>query len=266
MIIIVIFVVIFVLVLMIQSIIVPTMLFLGAYHAHDKYNARSNRILDHDIIVSTTTGVSLSSFTVGTGSKLIIYFHGNSGSLRHDWQALVQEMHTRLLDKGLDTRILVYDYRGYGKSEGVPSVNNTCEDACEVTNYALGKYKPTELYLYGRSLGGAVAMHVAAQMPHEVNGVMLETPFFGTHGITFPCVTWLPETFPCGDYIKVLRHKKIRVTVFLAMADEIISWESAIQFFKAERIVPFRATHNEVFANEELWTKSILEHLLNKEE
>lgn len=101
---------------------------------------------------------------------LLIYFHGNAGSLaeRFFWiQALVET--------GVD--VLAVDYRGYGKSEGSPSEEGLQLDAEAVYSYAIETLEvpPERILLYGKSLGGAVAAQLASTQP--VRGLILQSTF-----------------------------------------------------------------------------------------
>ena len=87
----------------------------------------------------------------------VIHFHGNGGNI----SARVD--HLKLLhDLGLNA--VVFDYRGYGKSRGVPSESGLIEDGLAVRNHLeeqLG-VQPEKLVYFGESLGGGVACGVAA--------------------------------------------------------------------------------------------------------
>jgi fermentation-respiration switch protein FrsA (DUF1100 family) len=103
------------------------------------------------------------------GSRLAIYFHGNGGSLA--WRG---ESIQELMRLGLS--VLAMEYRGYGASEGSPSEAGFGRDADTAYDFArkLG-YQPSQILLYGESLGTGVAVPLAAR--REVGGVILDAPF-----------------------------------------------------------------------------------------
>jgi len=89
---------------------------------------------------------------------LVLLFHGNAGHRggRIAWYTLLSQI-------GCD--VLAIDYQGYGDSEGVPTQSAIEADAAAAWDYAeteLG-YRPDEILVMGISLGGAAAVHVAAQ-------------------------------------------------------------------------------------------------------
>lgn len=68
-------------------------------------------------------------------------------------------------------------YRGYGWSEGKPTEAGIKMDSEAILNYVMesDEINSKELYIFGRSLGGAVAIHLAAKYPEKVgqNGLAL---------------------------------------------------------------------------------------------
>ncbi len=117
-------------------------------------------------------GVSLNGLLFKSAEKkgLIIYFHGNAGSLS-SW-GYVQDPFTQL---GYD--ILIFDYRGYGKSGGtISSEKQLHEDASFIYHEMLKTYKEEETILYGRSIGTAIAAKLAAD--NSPKKLLLESPYF----------------------------------------------------------------------------------------
>lgn len=89
---------------------------------------------------------------------LVIFFHGNAGSMAHRLDYL-RMFH----DLGLAT--LIIDYRGYGKSSGTPSEEGTYRDADAAWLHAtrvLG-FTASRIVVFGESLGGGVAAQLAAK-------------------------------------------------------------------------------------------------------
>ena len=243
-------------VLVLQHLIIPFLLFYGAYHHRvtEENDAGDEFVSIEDSI----DPASLNMYSIGQGSRLFIYFHGNSGSLCGDWLCVVNEFYFRLTEMGYtDIRVVAYDYRGYGLSSGKPTVANTRSDALEMTRYLLAQYEPCQLCLYGRSLGAAVAMHVAANIRAPVTLLMLETPFFGTHCVRFlhTLLSCLPETFACNSALNSIISLGIRTVVLLAEKDTVIDNHAAAKFFKTLHIEHFESLgHNDLFTKgKEKW-------------
>jgi pimeloyl-ACP methyl ester carboxylesterase len=118
------------------------------------------------------------------GAPLAMYFGGNAEEV--SW--MVEE--TRRNAPGAEW--LLIDYRGYGASEGSPSEKALVADALQWHEYA-SKTGRT-IYLFGRSLGGGVAVQLAAARPAA--GVVLVAPFdslvqVGSHYYPFLPVRWM---------------------------------------------------------------------------
>ncbi|XP_060064455.1 protein ABHD13-like isoform X2 [Ylistrum balloti] len=125
----------------------------------------------------------------------VIYFHGNAGNIGH---RLINS-HGFFTSCGVN--VLLVEYRGYGKSEGTPSETGLYRDAEAAINFLLGRndVNRDKIVVFGRSLGGAVAVWLASQ------------PFYAQHIAAL--------VYPSAE-----RIKKISLpTLFLSgQADDLI--------------------------------------------
>lgn len=90
-------------------------------------------------------------------SKLVcIYSHGNADSMVYR-APKAESM------KAAGLSVLMYDYSGYGKSQGKPSFSVVAEDGKAVYDYLTSMmfYKPNQIVLYGESIGGGVSSEIA---------------------------------------------------------------------------------------------------------
>jgi fermentation-respiration switch protein FrsA (DUF1100 family) len=101
---------------------------------------------------------------------VLLWCHGNAGNIIHRLENLRE-----LYRAGLS--VLLFDYRGYGRSEGRPSEQGLYRDALAAHDYLIteGRVSPGRLVLFGRSLGGAIAGEVAIRRPAA--GLILESSF-----------------------------------------------------------------------------------------
>ena len=102
----------------------------------------------------------------------LLYLHGNDGNIGAN-----AEHAARLNAMGFS--VLVFDYRGYGTSGGgFPSEAAAYEDAEAAWNYLLGALhaRPEKTFIYGHSLGGAIAIDLAVKHP-EAGGLIVESTF-----------------------------------------------------------------------------------------
>ncbi len=111
--------------------------------------------LDYSSVnIATSDGETLHSWwmPVPDAKGTVLFFHGNAGNISHRINYLA-------MFKRLGYNTLLFDYRGYGQSSGVPSESGTYLDAQAAWRY-LTEAKgiaPAQIVLYGESLGGAVA-------------------------------------------------------------------------------------------------------------
>ncbi len=104
--------------------------------------------------------------------KVVLYFHGNEGNV----STSIGE--TALLRR-LGYPVLVVDYRGYGESDGAfPSEATVYEDAEAALDALVREWHipSRHIYVYGHSLGAAVAIDLASRHP-ELGGLVVESGF-----------------------------------------------------------------------------------------
>jgi fermentation-respiration switch protein FrsA (DUF1100 family) len=107
-----------------------------------------------------------------TDAPTFLYLHGNDRNLSNDL------VHTQRLHN-LGYNVLVADYRGYGKSSGgKPSETKVYEDAEAVWQYLIKRREVNlkKTFIYGHSLGGAIAINLAMHHP-EAAGLIAESTF-----------------------------------------------------------------------------------------
>ena len=123
----------------------------------------------------------------------VLFFHGNGGNISH-------RLPTIELVVELGANIMLLDYRGYGRSDGVPGEDNMYHDAeaCYRQLIETRGVSSDQIILFGRSLGGAVAIELATRV--ECAGLIVESSFTSAKAIgnlMFPY-------FPVG---LLLKHK-----------------------------------------------------------
>ena len=125
-----------------------------------------------DVRFTAADGVTLHGWFVpgGNGATLVL-LHGNAGNISGRLSRLA-ELHRRL---GMN--VLIFDYRGYGLSEGRPFEKGTYLDAEAALDYlgSRSDVDPDRIVLFGHSLGTAIAVETAVR--REVYAVLLEAPF-----------------------------------------------------------------------------------------
>ncbi|MEW6469510.1 MAG: alpha/beta hydrolase [Bacteroidota bacterium] len=104
----------------------------------------------------------------------VLLFHGNAGNVGYQFQSLMP-----LAEAGF--QCFVFDYREFGKSEGKVSQEHVLEDGLAALRYLRGRpdVAGQKIILFGQSLGGHLAVVVAAQKQSELAALVTEGAFSG---------------------------------------------------------------------------------------
>ena len=117
---------------------------------------------------------------------LLLFAHGNAGNISHRAQ-IVADMVARL-----HVNVLIFDYRGYGRSQGSPSEPGILADARAARRWLAGRAEvpEQEIVLFGESLGGGVMVDLAAQ--DGARGLILHNTFSSLPEVGAYHYRWLP--------------------------------------------------------------------------
>lgn len=126
-----------------------------------------------EAVFVTESGESLHGlyFLHPNAKNVVLFSHGNAGNV-DSWGHIGM-----ILRERLGVSVLVYDYRGYGKSEGIPSADGILADARAARKWLARRegIPESEIVQMGRSLGGAVAIDLAAK--DGAKALLIESTF-----------------------------------------------------------------------------------------
>jgi uncharacterized protein len=172
-------------------------------------------------------GVSLHAlyFPVERPNGVVLYFHGNTGSLRR-WG----KQAARFTRSG--HAVLMPDPRGYGKSTGPLSEQALHADA-QAWYERLGQVFPEQqVVVYGRSLGSGLATPVAAN--NRPRMLILETPFANLYDVAYSYLRILPYRlllrYPFRND-RAIRRVKCPVYIFHGKRDTVVHYHSALKLY-----------------------------------
>ena len=120
----------------------------------------------------------------------ILFAHGNAGNLSF-WSQRMRE-----LQQDHCVCVFIFDYRGYGKSAGKPTVPGVLQDARAAARVfaKMAGIKESEIVVMGQSLGGAVAVHLAAEI--QPRGLILESTFSSFRDVADHHAKWASWLVP----------------------------------------------------------------------
>lgn len=188
----------------------------------------------------------------------VLFFHGNAGNIS-------QRINYLSMFKRLGYNTLLFDYRGYGQSSGVPSESGTYLDAQAGWRYLteIQNISPERIILFGESLGGAVAAWLAAR---EKPGLLvLASTFTSVPNLAAQIYPFLPVRWITRFHYNTLESlQSVTCPVFIAHSpeDEIIPFEHGQQLFQAasapKQFLTLEGGHNIGFIfMQPAWIKSL---------
>ena len=169
-----------------------------------------------DLDIPTSDGYRLHGWWIPSPRRPVaahvLFFHGNGGNISH------RLVHARALtDAGLD--VLLFDYRGYGRSTGTPDEAGTYRDARAARAALLaqpGIDAAAILYL-GESLGGAVATELALAEPPA--GLVLQSAFTSLREMARLHYPVVPTALVPDAYPTLERMARVRCPVLVLHGD-----------------------------------------------
>ena len=181
--------------------------------------------------LETSDGVRLHAWYLphAEARGTVLFFHGNAGNISHRLDSL-RIFH----DLGLS--VLIFDYRGYGRSEGRPDEEGTHQDALVAWRHLTETrgIPPQRIVLFGRSLGAALAAWLATR--ERPGALILESAFTSVPDLAAELYRWLPARrlarlhYNTRDY---LAEVVCPVLVVHSPDDEIIPYHHGQALFQA---------------------------------
>jgi pimeloyl-ACP methyl ester carboxylesterase len=183
-----------------------------------------------EVFLTTSDDVRIHSLYVEQkGAKqVVLFFHGNAGNAYHRIPDAVALSRTGV-------NVMLVSYRGYGKSEGIPNEVGLYRDADAAYEYLVNQrhYALKDIYLLGRSLGSATAIHLAQD--RKLGGIILITPITTGKEISSKIglgwMTWMMSPF--FDNMEKIKRIKSPALVIHGDADSIIPFSIGEKVYQA---------------------------------
>ncbi|HEX8635909.1 MAG TPA: alpha/beta hydrolase [Pyrinomonadaceae bacterium] len=160
----------------------------------------------------------------------LLYLHGNGGNISHRYDFLNELV-------GLPVNILIIDYRGYGKSEGRPSEGGLYLDARAAWEHltTTRATPPAQIVIFGKSLGGAVAIELATQV--EACGLIVQSSFTSVADMAGEVLPFVPRFVirTKMDSLSKIASVTCPKLFIHSQADEIVPYRLGRRLFDAAR-------------------------------
>ena len=181
-----------------------------------------------DVAFSAEDGVRLHGWLIpGRTPTTLLYSHGNGGNIGD------RVTIARLLVDELGVGVFMYDYRGYGRSEGTPSEAGLVSDALGARAALLREgVAAARVVYFGRSLGAAVTVDLA--LAHPPRALVLESPFASVRAMAntvLPGAGYLFRTR--WDSLAKVQRLRAPLLVLHGDADEVVPYAQGRAVFAA---------------------------------
>lgn len=190
-------------------------------------------LVHREVELTTSDGERLHGWFFPRAEALgaVLVCHGNAGSIENRL-----ELARAFL--GLGWAVLLFDYRGYGKSSGAPSEAGTYLDAEAAHDHLVRVegFAPGRIVLHGESLGGAVALELALRRPCA--GLILESAFTSIPDMAAEVYPFLPARLLARiryDNLAKVGRLGVPLLVVHSPADEIVPFAHGERLYAAAR-------------------------------
>lgn len=223
--------------------------------------------------IETEDDVRIHGWMIGDpeGQPVVVFSHGNAGNISGR-----VEIAGTIANQG--SAVFLYDYRGYGRSEGSPDEDGIYKDGKAVILYLNEMLNiPIEQMVYfGRSLGGAVATRQAAECKGA--GLVLDSAFLNGKKIATDIYPFIPGflvrlEFPVDEDLR--RSKTKKIMIMHAKNDRIIPFSHGEELYRiaqkkadnTSEFVELQGGHNTGFSqSKEIYIQSWSDFFLMIEE
>jgi len=204
---------------------------------------------------------SLTAPAKGSGFT-VLFCHGNGGNMMHRLDSIN-------IFYNLGLNCFIFDYRGYGSSEGKPGEEGTYLDVRAAYEWLTEEKKmsPDNIIIFGRSLGGSIAAQLASKV--KAKALVIESTFtsyvdIGRKFYPYMPVRWFARfSYRTIDYVKDVRCP---VMVIHSRNDEVVPFEFGLELYEAandpKEFIEIFGSHNDAFlASGEIYGKAWIKWL-----
>jgi fermentation-respiration switch protein FrsA (DUF1100 family) len=178
---------------------------------------------------------------------VVLFCHGNGGNISHRLESL-----RIFYTIGLST--FIFDYRGYGDSQGKTTEQGTYQDAEAAWLYLTKErqFHPSDIILFGRSLGGAVAAWLSAKQ--KPRALIVESTFTSVPDLAAELYPYFPARLLSRfnyNTIDYLQQVKCAVLVVHSPDDDIVPYSHGVKLFESAKepkeFLEITGSHNDGF-------------------
>jgi fermentation-respiration switch protein FrsA (DUF1100 family) len=205
---------------------------------------------------------------------VIAFYHGNGENLSSHYVSMIWT-----LRHGFD--LFIFDYRGYGRSDGKPNPEGTVADGAAALRWLKARYPSTPILIYGQSLGGAIALRNAIDLKDEIGfrALIIDSGFSSykevgrkvmARGVLSWPLQWIPLLVlsdlvaPSGEIAKIA---PVPLLVMHAEGDETVPFSCSENIFSEAKPpkefwrIPGKGHTDSFLRHGDLYQKKLLDWL-----
>ena len=176
----------------------------------------------------------------------VLFCHGNAGNISHRLEKIA-------IFHNMGRNVFIFDYRGYGKSEGSPSEKGLYKDVEAAYRYLIDQrsISTDNIIAYGESLGGAIVIDLASKQ--KVKALIIEDTFSSVKDMVKIIYPFLPHFILQSklDSVSKIRNIKVPKLIIHSVDDEIVPFNLGEKLFQAacppKEFLKLRGGHNSAF-------------------
>lgn len=200
-----------------------------------------------DVFFDSDDGLKLNGWFIPAGNPrgTLLFCHGNAGNISHRIEII------KIFNK-LNLNIFIFDYRGYGKSQGSPTEAGLYRDAQAAYKYLLSRKNVNKetVVIYGKSIGANVAIDLASKVKAAV--LISESGFSSAYDMGKKLFPYLPIKWIITvkyDALTKIKNISIPKLIIHSQDDEIVPFELGNKLFEAasqpKEFYQMQGGHNE---------------------
>lgn len=229
---------------------------------HDQWMMTISNVKAEEVSIPVGDAVVNGLFYKVDGAPDVVLFsHGNASDINNRFPKI-----KAMIDCGIS--VLAYDYRGYGKSTGEPSIKGVIEDGTAAYDFLTNQkyYTAQNIVLYGESVGTGVSTEIARK--RECKAIILESGFTSPERRAKEKISFLnlyPSFLmmdPTLDNLDYARGKHPPLLLFAGKLDTMIPSDHSETIFAQatepkELVIGPNSSHNDFSQDWKLYTSSL---------
>ncbi len=213
------------------------------------YTPTDIKLAFEKIALKTDDGLKIAAWYVPANNAryTVLFCHGNAGNMTHRLDSI------NILNE-LGLNCLIFDYRGYGDSQGKPTEQGTYLDAAAAWQWLTNRkmISPDRIIIFGRSLGGSVAANLATKV--NTAAMVLESAFASYEDIGKKFYPYMPVRLFAKFHYNTLDYvSRLHCPILFIHSrnDEIVPFEFSLRLYEAanepKKFVEVNGSHNDGF-------------------